>query len=86
MHVSKGRDADANANLVQIFLVVVRLRAVAADILITFNLPLAIAAGSQSAHARNHLASEEENKSLVDQFLQSFAIVSLDIFGQQWSS
>jgi hypothetical protein len=82
MHVSKGRDADSLANIVHVVLVVVRVRAVAADILVTCNLPLAIAAGSQSSHARDHVASEEENVALVQQLLQSFTIVSLDIFGQ----
>jgi hypothetical protein len=78
MSISKGRDNASQANTVRVVLVVVRLPAVASDVLITFNRPVQIVDGSQSAGCR--LATEDDERALIHSVLSTFEIVSWDIF------
>ncbi len=79
MRISKGRDTAAQANDVDVLLVVIRLASVSSDVLLTFNRPTAFAAESQSQGCR--VASVDEHEAVVQRFLTSFQIVSMDIFG-----
>ncbi len=79
MRIAKGRDAAALANDVDVLLVVIRLISVSSDVLLTFNRPTAFAAESQSQGCR--VATVDEHEAVVQRFLASFQIVSMDIFG-----
>eukprot|EP01083_Nonionella_stella_P076483 208424_1 len=77
--VSKGRDDISKANSVSMYMCLIRCKKVTSDIVISINVPVEIADGSQSSGA--HILGNDENQALVRQVLSTFRIKDWGIFG-----
>ena len=77
--ISKFKESEDAANTVQIYLAVVRLRAVGTDLLISFNVPLAFGHGS-SSEGRQIMGSAE-NLAVIEGVLATIQVREWGLFG-----
>jgi L-lactate utilization protein LutB len=82
--ISKFKESADKANVVQIYMAVLRLKAVTTDLLISFNVPMQFAAGS-SSEGRSILNSAE-NVAVIQGVLKTLTIKDWSLFGQSTSS
>lgn len=76
--ISKFKESADKANVVQIYLCVLRLRRVTTDLLLSFNVPLQFAAGS-SSEGRSIMQSEE-NLAVIRGVLKTLQIKDWGLF------
>ena len=78
--VSKGRDGTKKANVIALYLVLIRLKQYGTDLLISFNAPIRIHEESQAKSAKNAVQSPEVSLQLFKQIVSTFNIKDLSIF------
>src|SRR4051794_33204404 len=71
--VSKFRDSADKANVVQIYLAVVRLRHVGTDLIVSYNVPVAFGPGSSSGDS-TLLMNSTENIAVVEGVLATLKV------------
>ena len=79
MLVSKGRDKSEAANMIQVYLIILRLENVTSDLLITFNVPRAFS--DKSTVKGRPIMDYADAQTLIKNILKSFAIVDWKLFG-----
>eukprot|EP00455_Lapot_gusevi_P053931 TRINITY_DN8520_c0_g1_i5.p1 TRINITY_DN8520_c0_g1~~TRINITY_DN8520_c0_g1_i5.p1 ORF type:complete len:184 (-),score=21.59 TRINITY_DN8520_c0_g1_i5:25-576(-) len=80
MKISKGRESSEAANLIEVYIAVIRLKEFSSDILLTINVPIQFSELSASCQGCE-IASTESNRDLLRICLSSFKINNYSIFG-----
>ena len=81
--VSKGRDGADKANVIALYLVLIRLKQFETDLLISLNAPIQIHADSQAKSAKNAVKPPQETLQLFKRIVATFKIKDLSIFNVQ---
>lgn len=80
--VSKGRDTPNKANIIALYLVLIRLKEFDTDLLISFNAPIKIHQQSQAKSAKDSVKPPQVTIQLFKQIISTFNIKDLNgIFG-----
>ena len=78
--VSKGRDSSDKANIIALYLVMIRLKQFETDLLISFNAPIKIHDESQAKSAQNTVKPPQVTIELFKNIVSTFNIKDLSIF------
>ena len=81
--VSKGRDGADKANVIALFLVLIRLKRFETDLLISFNAPIQIHAHSQAKNAKSAVKPPQQSLQSFKRIIATFKIKDLSIFDVQ---
>lgn len=81
--VSKGRDSSDKANIIALYLVMIRLKQFETDLLISFNAPIKIHGQSQAKSAQNAVKPPQVTIELFKNIVSTFNIKDLSIFNVQ---
>lgn len=78
--VSKFKESESLANVVHIYMAVIRLKSVTTDLLVSFNVPTSFAHGSSSDGRA--ILQADENRAVIQGVLKTLAIKDWGLFGQ----